>query len=192
MGARLILASASPRRAELLREAGFDPVIHAADVDEKTLAPGLSPEQTALLLAQAKAEAVARLFPDDLTLGADTVVQLAGQSLGKPGNAQEAQQMLARLSGTTHQVITGLCLLCPARNLRRQQSVVSTVRMRPLSPAEIQAYAAGGLWRGKAGGYGLQDPDPFVLCTAGSPSNIVGLPMEATIQMLAEAGIVRG
>ena len=192
MAARLILASASPRRAALLRQAGFDPVIRPADVDEEAIAAGHSPSEAALLLAQAKAEVVARLFPDDLSLGADTVVELAGKNLGKPADAQAARQMLESLSGTTHQVITGVCLLWPVRHWRRQQKVVSTVQMRLLVPAEIQVYIAGGQWQGKAGGYGLQDADPFVVCTAGSASNIVGLPMEVTIQLLAEAGFASG
>lgn len=186
---RLILASASPRRQSLLREAGYVFVIHPANVDEDNYPPHLSPAALADHLANAKADAVAAEYPNDVTLGSDTVVALGSQILGKPADAAHARQMLATLSGTTHQVITGVAVRHPAKNLTRSLTVTSTVRMRPLTDAEIEAYVAGGQWQGKAGGYGIQDDDPFVTNMGGSLTNIVGLPMEATRDLLSAAGI---
>ena len=186
---RLILASASPRRRELLRQSGFDPIVHPANIDEDAVPPGLSPRELALHLARSKALAVAGIFPDDLVLGADTVVAVGASCMSKPADQADARRMLRLLSGTTHQVITGVCLLGQARKLCVLKVIQSTVRMRPLSEAQIEACLADGQWRGKAGAYGIQDNDPFVQRIDGSYSNIVGLPMEATARMLADAGI---
>ena len=186
---RLILASASPRRQSLLREAGYDFIIQPADIDESKYPPDLTPEQLAEYLAIAKAEAIGNMHPTDVTLGSDTVVALGDHLLGKPLDANHARQMLAKLSGTTHRVISGVAIVHPARSLRRSTAIVSTVRMRPLTPDEIGRYVAGGQWEGKAGGYGIQDQDPFVINMGGSLTNIVGLPMEATADLLAAAGI---
>ena len=187
---RLILASASPRRQSLLREAGYTFHIHPANVDEETYPPGLTPGQLAEFLALAKADAVAAHYPRDVTLGSDTVVALGDQLLGKPTDAVHAQRMLSQLSGTTHQVMTGVAVVHPASRFRRSCIGTSTVRMRPLSTDEIQRYVAGGQWEGKAGGYGIQDNDPFVTNLGGSLTNIVGLPMEAATELLREAGVV--
>lgn len=187
---RLILASASPRRQSLLREAGYDFAIHPANIDEENYPADLSPEQLAEHLALAKAEAIAAHHPHDVTLGSDTVVALGNTLLGKPVDAAHATRMLATLSGTTHRVITGVAVLHPAKNFRRSLIVTSTVHMRTLSTDDIDRYVSGGQWEGKAGGYGIQDNDPFVTNMAGSHTNIVGLPMEATGELLASAGIL--
>ena len=187
---RLILASASPRRQSLLREAGYDFHIHPADLDEDNVPPGLSPEALAEHLALAKADAVSVHYPEDVTLGSDTVVALGTELLGKPLTPADARKMLGKLSGTTHRVITGVAVVHPAAMFRRSLTVTSTVHMRSLSPAEIDAYVAGGQWEGKAGGYGIQDQDPFVTNLGGSLTNIVGLPMEATAELLALAGFL--
>jgi septum formation protein len=189
---RLILASASPRRQSLLREAGYGFVIHPAQIDEESYPAELSPPQIAEYLAKAKAEVVARLYPADVTLGSDTVVALGSRLLGKPIDAEDARRMLALLSGTTHHVTTGVAVVHPAKNLRRSMTVTSTVRMRPLSAEEIEAYVATREWEGKAGGYGIQDDDPFVTNLGGSLTNIVGLPMEAARELLSAAGIRPG
>ena len=185
--ARLSLASASPRRQALLRDAGFAFVLAPADIDEENYPPRISPAELAEYLAVAKAECVAARFPDDVTLGADTVVCLGNRLLGKPANTAHATAMLRTLSGTTHEVITGVALV--GNQLKRSIRVISTVQMRKLETAEIDAYVASGQWQGKAGGYGIQDDDPFVTRMTGSLSNIVGLPMEATIELLSDAGI---
>ena len=187
--ARLILASASPRRQSLLREAGYAFIIHAANIDEENCPAGMTPAQLAEYLAVAKANAVAEKHPEDVTIGSDTVVALGDQLLGKPTDPDDARRMLSRLSGTTHRVITGVAVVHPATNFRRSLAVTSTVQMRALSPDEIDAYVAGGQWEGKAGGYGIQDRDPFVTNMGGSLTNIVGLPMEAAGELLGGAGI---
>jgi len=187
--ARLILASASPRRQSLLREAGFEFIIHPADIDETLFPPHLNLPDLALYLATAKAEAVSGHYPGDVILGADTVVAHAEQWLSKPTDADDARRMLRLLSGTTHRVITGVCAIAPERKVRRAEAVISTVQMRPMSSWEIEAYIEGGEWRGKAGAYGIQDADPFVTRTTGSHTNIVGLPMETVVPLLGELGI---
>ena len=186
---RLILASASPRRQELLREAGYEFTVVPADVDESDHPPGLPPGGLALYLAEKKAEAVAARCPGDVVLAADTVVALGDRLLGKPEGAEDARRMLAALSGTTHAVLTGVAVLRRSAGWSARRLASSDVHMRRLTPAEIDAYVAGGQWQGKAGGYGIQDPDPFVTRITGSLSNIVGLPMEVTVEMLREAGV---
>jgi septum formation protein len=188
--ARLILASASPRRQELLREAGYAFEVHPADVDESDHPPGLEPAALATYLADRKAEAVAARFPDAVVLAADTVVALGASALGKPDNAKHARAMLASLAGTNHSVVTAVTVLGRARGVREQAVVTSSVYMRPLTPAEIDAYVATGQWQGKAGGYGIQDHDPFVTRITGSLTNIVGLPMEETGRLFGDAGLV--
>jgi septum formation protein len=185
----LILASASPRRQSLLREAGYIFQSHPAHINEDNYPRDLSPSQIAEHLAKAKATHIAALHPNDVTLGSDTVVYLGPQLLGKPTDETHARQMLSTLSGSTHNVVTGVAVIHPARQFRKIISVTSTVQMRRLTPDEIDRYIAGGQWQGKAGGYGIQDQDPFVTNMAGSLTNIVGLPMEATTALLAAAVI---
>ena len=185
---RLILASASPRRQQLLREAGYDFVIHPADVNEDDHPPML-PADLAEYLASRKAQAVGPRFPGDVVLGADTVVAFGDTVLGKPRDAADARRMLQLLSGTTHVVITGVAVVRAAANYFTASRVMSAVHMRDLSPAEIDRYVAGGQWEGKAGGYGIQDDDPFVTRMSGCHTNIVGLPMREATRLLAQAGI---
>ena len=186
---RLILASASPRRQQLLRDAGYAFVIHPADVDEETYPRGTLPAALAQLLAVHKAEAVAPRFPDDVVLAADTVVAFGDRPHGKPADAAQALRMLDLLSGTTHIVITGVAVICRATNHSASARVMSAVRMRQLIPDEVARYVATNEWQGKAGGYGIQDQDPFVTRIAGCHTNIVGLPMTHTRRLLAAAGI---
>lgn len=189
---RLVLASASPRRQSLLREAGYEFIVHPAEVNEDDYPASLLPAELAQFLAMAKASAVADRSPDDLVLGADTVVAFGDRSLGKPRDAEDARRMLRLLSGTTQIVITGVALMCRRIDFRQTRVVMSAVRMRRLMPEEIDAYVQGGQWEGKAGGYGIQDNDPFVTRMSGSHTNIVGLPMEAVQEMLEAVGIVPG
>ncbi|QOV88511.1 Maf family protein [Humisphaera borealis] len=186
--ARLILASGSPRRLELLREAGYAFDVHPADVDESDFPPSLSPAEIAELLANRKADTVARRFPDDLVLAADTVVALGNQMLGKPADADDARRILRSLSGTLHQVITAVVLCRASTGTRLSKTVRSSVSMREMTDQELEAYIATGLWEGKAGAYGIQDNDPFVTRIDGSLTNIVGLPMEQTRAMLSDCG----
>jgi septum formation protein len=186
---RLILASASPRRQQLLREASYEFVVHPADVDEDDYPPQIKPAELAEALAIRKSQAVAKQFPDDVVLGADTVVAFGDRILGKPRDADHARWMLRLLAGTTHIVITGVSLTRAAAEFHARSRVMSAVRMRDLWPDEIERYVQSNEWQGKAGGYGIQDNDPFVTRMAGCHTNIVGLPMTETKRLLALAGI---
>lgn len=189
---RLILASASPRRQQLLREAGYTFTVEPSSIDESDVPHGLHPGDLAEYLARRKAEAVAARFPREIVLAADTVVAFAGTLLGKPKDAAHAAEMLRLLSGTIHSVITGVAVVHASANFVRHTRVLSSVHMRTLTDAEVTNYVASGQWEGKAGGYGIQDPDPFVTRTSGCHTNIVGLPMHTTADLLREAGLEAG
>jgi septum formation protein len=189
---KLVLASASPRRAALLREAGYTFIVEPARVDEEAHVGTRPPAELAGFLADIKADEVAARFPDDVTLAADTVVALEDVSLGKPTDAAEARGMIRSLRGTTHDVFTGVAVRCPARGIVLGAVDHSIVRLRPLSDDEVDRYVASGRWVGKAGGYGIQDPGPIVACERGSISNVIGLPMELAERFLSSAGVGRG
>jgi septum formation protein len=173
---RLVLASASPRRLDLLRQIGVEPdLIEGADVDE-TPAPGEEPRRLAARLAKAKADAVAARHPQAFVLAADTVVAVGRRVLGKAGDADAARAHLGLLSGRRHKVFTGIALRGPGASAARV--VVTAVRFKRLSAAEIDAYIAAGEWRGKAGGYAIQGrAGAFAIAINGSYSNVVGLPL---------------
>ncbi|MBC7783756.1 MAG: septum formation protein Maf [Burkholderiales bacterium] len=181
---KLVLASRSPQRVALLRDGGYVFETDPADIDEETYPADLDADAVARWLALAKARHVAQRHRNDLVLGADTVVALGTRLLGKPVDAADAREMIGSLSGSTHRVSTGIALVCVAKSIETIDHVVSTVQMRALSSDEIEAYVTTGDWRGKAGGYGIQDDDPFVTCIQGSVSNIIGLPMERTVELL--------
>ncbi|PPK52977.1 Maf family protein [Marinobacter persicus] len=183
---QLILASASPRRTELLTSIGVSFDVQPADIDET---PG--PDETAYdyveRLAREKAEAVALSNPHQLVMGSDTSVVLEGEILGKPATQAEARSMLTRLSGNTHQVMTAVALVGKGQC----QSVVSVtnVTFRQLEAGEIDAYIATGEPMDKAGGYGIQGLGGiFVTDLQGSYSAVVGLPLQETAALLAQAG----
>ena len=184
---RLVLASASPRRLDLLAQAGLVPGrVAPADVDETPL-PRELPRACALRLARAKAEAVPAA-PDEIVLAADTIVAVGRRMLGKPCDAAEAATFLALLSGRRHRVVTGIALR-GAGGLRLR-AVETAVRFRHLDPAEIGAYVATGEWRGKAGGYGIQGrAAAFIPWIGGSHANVVGLPLVETLALLSSAGV---
>jgi septum formation protein len=178
---RLVLASQSPRRADLLRAAGFDFEVRVADVDESVL-PGESPHDYVSRLAIAKAVA-ARRADDDLVLAADTTVVVDGHVLGKPADAADASRMLRRLAGREHDVLTGVCLL---RGRYRDTRVAATrVGFLPMTDDEIAWYVASGEPMDKAGAYGIQGRvSRFVTGITGSYSNVVGLPVALVYQMV--------
>jgi len=186
---RLVLASASPRRQQLLREAGYEFAVFPANIDEDSY-PTLMPLELARHLSFEKAKAVAGRFPNDVVLAADTVVAFGDRALSKPEDAEDARRMLKLLSGTTHIVITGVTLMQKESEVQQTRAVMSAVRMRPLTPEEIDGYIATNQWEGKAGGYGIQDQDPFVTRISGSHTNIVGLPMEVVEKMLSGLNIM--
>jgi septum formation protein len=188
----LVLASASPRRRALLAEAGLRFEVRPADVPEDP-EPGAAPADVARNLAVRKARAAARdLGPAPcIVLGADTVVALDdGRLLGKPRDRAEAEGHLRALSGTTHSVVTGVCLRGVPGGDEEVFHVGSRVTMRPLEEREIRDYAAGGEGLDKAGGYAIQEGgDRFVTRLEGSRTNVVGLPMEEVLARLAARGI---
>jgi septum formation protein len=188
MSAGLILASASPRRRWLLQRAGlrFDTV--PADVDESRVSAS-GPEELARLLAEMKAGEVAARRPDAFVLGADTLVTLDAIVLGKPRDAGDARDMLRTLSGRWHAVATGVCLRREAAGLLRAQTCVTRVRFKELSENDIRWYLATGEPLDKAGGYGIQGKGAFLVREiAGSYTNVVGLPVTETLEMLEAEG----
>ncbi len=184
----LVLASASPRRLDLLRQVGLVPTdIVPAAIDE-TPHPRELPRELARRLAEAKASAVAAIRPDAFVLGADTVVAVGRRILGKAESADEAARFLALLSGRGHKVLGGVCVLAPdGRPAIRV--VVTSVAFKRLSDVEIADYVAGEEWHGKAGAYAIQGMAArFVRQIGGSYTNIVGLPLFETVQMLTGLG----
>lgn len=188
MSARLILASASPRRLELLAQIGITPdLVEPADIDETPLARE-RPRQLAERLAAAKADAVAERHPGDFVLAADTVVALGHRVLEKPADADEAKKFLQRLSGRRHRVIGGFAVIAPGGK-SVVKSVVTQVRFRRLSDHDIAAYIATGEWQGKAGGYAIQGAAAaFIPWINGSYTNVVGLAVSEVAGLLSGLG----
>ena len=186
--ARLILASASPRRRALLEQIGLPPnLIVGAEIDEAAKL-GESPPQTALRLARAKAAAVARTHGDDFVLAADTVVARGRRALPKPTDVAQARQCLRALSGRRHRVHTAIALNAP-RDTQAARLVTTVVEFKRLADAEIEGYLASGEWRGKAGGYAIQGrAAALVKRISGSYSNVVGLPLHETVNLLGGLG----
>ena len=187
---RLVLASSSPRRRQLLAEAGYAFQAVSPLIEEpEDLAADLSPAGKAEALAYFKARTVAERMPEACVLGADTIVAVAGHVLGKPIDDADAERMLRALAGTRHAVITGVVLLGPC-DARVIASDTTYVTMLHITDADIVAYVASGEWRGKAGAYAIQETaDRFVVKVEGSFSNVVGLPIELVDRMLREAGL---
>ncbi len=189
---RLVLASASPRRAELLHAAGIDFDAIPSDADE-TMHAGEAPGEYVVRVARLKAEAVAVRAPGRPVLGADTIVLAGDEVLGKPADDQEAGRMLRLLSGRTHTVLTGMCLLYPGETSLQQQTGMAhtAVEFKLLSEAEINWYVASGEPRDKAGAYAIQGlASRFVTRIDGSYSNVVGLPVADACRLCAQAGIL--
>ena len=198
---RLVLASASPRRADLLRAAGIDFDVEIADVDETPL-PGETPHDYVRRLAEAKARAVAERMSGRFVLGADTAVVIDGEIFGKPEDAADAERMLTRLSGRAHEVMTGVALvrLKPdATNIRLKPDATNVdvrvattlVEFAAMTPAEVRWYVASGEPVDKAGAYAIQGlASRFVTRIDGSYSNVVGLPVAMVYAMCTRAGIL--
>jgi septum formation protein len=185
---RLVLASASPRRLELLRQIGLQPdAVDPADLDE---APhdAETPRRLALRLAQAKAAAIAARHPDAYVLAADTVVALGRRLLGKPDDGADAARMLSLLSGRAHMVLTAVATIAPGGRAGSRLSE-TRVQFKRLTDQELAAYVAAGDWAGKAGGYGVQGhAGAFVTGMSGSYTGVVGLPLYETRALLIGLG----
>lgn len=171
----VLLASASPRRQELLKFAVPDFEICPADIDE-TIPPEIAPEKASEYLAVQKARAVAKVHPEDIVIGCDTVVLLDGEIMGKPKNEKNAFEMLSRLSGHTHKVITGVCIC--SKDGEKSFSQCTEVDFYPLTDEEIRAYIATGDPMDKAGAYGIQSEGCILVKgIRGDFFNVVGLPV---------------
>ena len=188
-GPELVLASASPRRRELLARLGIAaPRVLAADIDESPLR-GELPRDHAVRLAAAKARAAALLAPGSLILAGDTVVGVGRRILPKAEDEATARACLALLSGRRHRVFSAVAVLSADGALREALSE-TVVRFKQLEPTEIEAYIAGGEWHGKAGGYAIQgSAEGFCAWLAGSHSGVVGLPLYETRRLLRAAGL---
>jgi septum formation protein len=185
MPPRLVLASQSPRRRELLEQLGLALEVRPARTDESVL-PGEAARDYVLRVAREKARAV----PGDVVVAADTAVVLDGEVLGKPRDREDARRMLRALSGSAHEVLTGVCVRRPAVRLELAQVVSTAVRFAPLGAAAIEWYVSTGEPLDKAGAYAIQGAGgAFVLGVDGSVSNVVGLPLAETADLLRRAGL---
>lgn len=194
----LILASSSPRRRELLTEAGYQFRVMAPDADvECGVCSSSGPAGLVTELAFRKAAAIVRQlvnsptsetasFAPTIVLADDTVAECDGFILGKPRDEGRARAMLAQLSGREHRVLTGICLWTLGEKEPRIRVDATRLRMDELTEAQLDEYLASGQWEGKAGAFGYQDRLGWVHVVEGSASNVVGLPMELLAQMLAE------
>lgn len=186
----LVLASASPRRRELLASFGLPFQVVAAGVVEHE-DPATDPRVMVAHNAALKADWVAERHPEAMVLGADTTVFIEGSALNKPANGAEARAMLRRLSGRSHTVFTGLALRCRAEGVVMDAGESSEVTFKPLDDRLIEEYLSRVHTLDKAGGYGIQDhPELIIAGYSGSLSNIVGLPLERTKQILTQAGLL--
>ena len=188
---KFILASSSPRRRELMRQAGYRFEVRPPPIEDRGVTGAPSPGAYVESLAYLKAMAViqGRRLTEGLVLGADTIVELAGRIIGKPADKADAQRILSQLSGSEHHVLTGLALVDVAKRRRLLAHDVTRIRMRRITPEEIDAYVAGGEAMGKAGAYAIQETgDRYVETIDGSLTNVVGLPMELLERMIKAVG----
>jgi septum formation protein len=191
IGVRVVLASRSPRRTELLREADIDHDAQHPGFDDASLVPGdVTPEQwvmsLAFLKAWARATDPAQAEPR-LVVGADTACLVDGRLVGTPTTAGEAREMLQGMLGREHDVITGVAVICTATGRRRMFADRATVRMGHLDAPELEAYIASGLWKGKAGAYNLSErlDAGWPITYEGDPATIMGLPVTRLRPVLA-------
>ncbi len=185
----LILASNSPRRRQLLAEAGYEfTVVPPHELAEGDAVRGESPQQLVARLARQKARDVAGRIERGLVLGCDTVAEIGGAILGKPADREHARNMLQQLRGREHRVFSGLCLWQKPGDRHWTEIEVTRLVMDPLSDADLDAYLATGDWEGKAGAFGYQDGLDWVHVLEGSESNVVGLPLELLARMVKTCG----
>ena len=190
MSPSFILASASPRRRELLKSMGFDFTVIPSGVDEKFL-EGESVNEHVLRLSREKALAIADRNPEAWVLGADTVVIIDTEVLGKPGSKEEAREMLMRLSGKKHKVLTGFSVVRTSVNVVKSDLVESSVFFKEVSSDELEWYIDTEEPYDKAGGYAVQGKAAsFVKEIRGSHTNVIGLPLSEVVAALKEVGAI--
>jgi septum formation protein len=191
MAKRIILASGSPRRYELLRQVGLDVDVIPSRIEENFV-KGESPRKHVLRLAEAKAVDVGNQYPDCWVIAADTVVYVDHSILGKPKNREEAKKMLRRLSGKEHRVLTGFSVHHLKKGKGDREAVQTAVKVKKLTQAEMEWYVETGEPFDKAGGYAVQGIGSFMIeSIKGSYTNVVGLPICELIQMLVRLGALR-
>ena len=186
---KIILASSSPRRKKLLEELGLAFEVVPSDVDES----GIQERdfgKYVKILSRRKAESIAAQYNDALIIAADTIVVLDNEIFGKPADEDDARGMLTKLSGKTHEVYSGVCIISPQKTMSDYS--VTEVTFKKLLDPEIEEYIQSGEWRDKAGGYAIQEglSREFIASYKGSYNTVVGLPVEKLIPMLKEYGIV--
>ncbi|MDP2838661.1 MAG: Maf family protein [Syntrophales bacterium] len=187
---RIILASASPRRIELLKLMGLDFDIMPGNIDE-TFRPEETPREHVLRLSEEKALSVAQRHPDAWILGADTIVVVAGEILGKPRSAEEATKMLEKLSDRTHEVFTGFCIIRQDRGVRIREVVGSAVLFRKIAPDEMAWYTGTEEPYDKAGAYAVQGMGGcFIREIRGSCTNVVGFPLCEVVDALKRVAAI--
>jgi len=191
LSASLILASASPRRQELLRSVGLKFKIIPAHINENGLA-GEGPRQHVKRLAREKAMVIAKKYPEAWVLGADTIVVIDGIVLGKPENKTQARKMLQKLSGREHKVFTGFTIAHVAAEIYRTKVIQSAVQFKTISPKEMDWYVASDEPYDKAGGYAVQGQGAcFIKSIRGSYTNVIGLPLCEVLEELKSFGTIK-
>jgi septum formation protein len=191
LSASLILASASPRRQELLRSVGLKFKIIPAHINENGLA-GEGPRQHVKRLAREKAMVIAKKYPEAWVLGADTIVVIDGIVLGKPENKTQARKMLQKLSGREHKVFTGFTIAHVAAEIYRTKVIQSAVQFKTISPKEMDWYVASDEPYDKAGGYAVQGQGAFFIKSIrGSYTNVIGLPLCEVLEELKSFGTIK-
>jgi MAF protein len=185
---KLVLASASPRRRQLLAEAGIDFTAAAPRVDESAFATGgVGPREYSEQLALAKARSVAAWYPENLVVGADTVVDAGGEIIGKPQGPEDAERITRKLFGAPHKVITGIAIVRLSTGTEITGSDTTVVYPRELTDEQVRAHIRSKVWKDKAGAYAIQaEGDRFIERIEGSFTNVVGLPMELLQKLLEE------
>jgi septum formation protein len=186
----IILASASPRRKQLLTEAGYKFKVFVPDIDESAFsAECTKPSEYAKQLALVKARSVAAKFPDCLVISADTIADLNGEIIGKPADAKEAEQITRKLFSRPHKVITGVAIVRLSDGTEIVESDTTVVYPKQMSTEQITEHIKSGSWRDKAGAYAIQENgDEFVEKIDGSLTNVMGLPMELLQRLLERIG----
>ena len=187
---RLTLASKSPRRRYLLEQAGLEFSVIPSNFEENSI-PLSSPESYVKRLAEAKAKDISQRYPDSWVIGADTIVFIDNTMLGKPGSQLEARRMLRRLSGKTHQVLTGYCICCQAMDRLFSETIITDVCFKELTKLQIDWYIDSGEPFDKAGAYAIQGIGTFLVKRIhGSYTNVVGLPICEVLEFLLNEGVV--
>lgn len=186
---KIILASGSPRRKQILEQVGLNFTVEVSDYEEKSI-PGVSPSEFVETLSLEKANVVAKNHNDAIIIGADTIVVLDNQILGKPKTKQDAREILKKLSGNTHSVFTGFTIIDTVNKRTITNHVETKIRFKNLSEEEILAYIETGEPMDKAGAYGVQDKGAlFVEHIEGDYSSVMGLPIVKIFEILKELGI---